>query len=689
MSPVRNNPDLSGCRRALRAGRISNGVSGKMKNKKILELETVIESMGDGISLSDANGHFEIFNSKMQEITGYTIEEANSCGDFSTLIYPDPKERQKALEGLKKIRRGKDHKVETTIRAKDGSKKALLVSTTLVGYKDRDMFLSVYRDITEREMIEDELLKSRERFIQVADIAEEFIWEVDTNGLYTYASPAVEKILGYKPEELTGKKHFYDFFAPDVREELKKAAFEVFARKDSFKHFNNPNLHKNGKTVIMETSGGPVMDKDGNLLGYCGADIDITERKKAEEELKKSKEKLEIQAWGQQKTNEAIKLLYKELDTMNKKLQQVDQMKSDFVSHVSHELRTPLATMREANAQLLEGMRGPLNEAQRRYMEISQRGVDRLTRIINNLLDLSRLDAGKIKLERKSVDITILARDVMESLLPQADQKKIKLEDELPPSLPETFIDPDRIRQVLINLVGNALKYTKEGGKIKLSAKRKEGSLEVSVIDTGMGIPDDYLDKIFERFERVSKIPIPGVGGAGLGLAICKELLDLHKGSICVESRVGKGSRFIISLPIYKEKDFLLDYLGEQIQEVKKIHSFLSLIMINVENCSQLKKKWGVKTMTQVQKQLEDLISSYIRDPMDKVIRYKEDTLALVMIGTPKKNGQAVAERLNAQTKKYKFKAKDKTVSLSLRFKEVTYPADGQTEDELIKAVEK
>lgn len=129
------------------------------------------------------------------------------------------------------------------------------------------------------------------------------------------------------------------------------------------------------------------------------------------------------------------------------------------------------------------------------------------------------------------------------------------LEDKLPPSLPETFVDPDRIRQIITNLVGNSLKYTKEGGTITLSAQTEEGSLEVSVIDTGIGIPAEYLDKIFERFERVSKIPIPGVGGAGLGLAICRELLDLHKGRICVESQVGKGSKFTITLPIYKEQE--------------------------------------------------------------------------------------------------------------------------------------
>lgn len=135
------------------------------------------------------------------------------------------------------------------------------------------------------------LQNSEERFRQIAESSGEFIWEVDVHGLYTYANPVVEEILGYKPDEIIGKKHFYDFFHPDIRDTLKKAAFEVFAKKEVFKNFTNPNVHKNGNTVILETSGLPVIDDKGNLLGYRGSDRDVTERKKAEDALRVSEEK--------------------------------------------------------------------------------------------------------------------------------------------------------------------------------------------------------------------------------------------------------------------------------------------------------------------------------------------------------------------------------------------------------------
>ena len=142
-----------------------------------------------------------------------------------------------------------------------------------------------------RKEVEKALQHSEERFRQVVESSGEFIWEVDVNGLYTYANPVVEEILGYKPDELIGKKHFYNFFHPDVMDTLKKAAFEVIAKKEVFRNFINPNVHKNGNTVILETSGSPVIDDKGTLLGYRGSDRNVTERKKAEDTLRESEEK--------------------------------------------------------------------------------------------------------------------------------------------------------------------------------------------------------------------------------------------------------------------------------------------------------------------------------------------------------------------------------------------------------------
>jgi sigma-B regulation protein RsbU (phosphoserine phosphatase) len=164
-------------------------------------------------------------------------------------------------------------------------------------YTERELkaicrFSEFYALAIQRYRAEEDLRYSEERFRHIAESAEEWIWEVDANGLYTYASPMVEKILGWKPQEIVGKKYFYDFFEPHSREQLKKAAFKFFSRKEPFKNFSNLNLHRNGEVVILETSGMPILDQIGNLIGYRGADIDVTERKLAEEELKKAHKEL-------------------------------------------------------------------------------------------------------------------------------------------------------------------------------------------------------------------------------------------------------------------------------------------------------------------------------------------------------------------------------------------------------------
>jgi len=161
----------------------------------------------------------------------------------------------------------------------DGKVFPMEISLSAGKLENKQFVIAVARDITERKQMEDTLRQSEERFREVAEHEQEWIWEVDAEGTYTYASPVVEKMLGYKPEEIVGKKHFYDLFQPDRREELKKAAFEVYNKKQPFREFLNFNVHKDGSVVRLSTSGVPMLDEEGNLRGYRGADIDVTNRK--------------------------------------------------------------------------------------------------------------------------------------------------------------------------------------------------------------------------------------------------------------------------------------------------------------------------------------------------------------------------------------------------------------------------
>jgi PAS domain S-box-containing protein len=258
----------------------------EMLTKTLNEQKNIMDTIPDIIYLLDMNGNLVKWNKRAEIVTGFSYEEL--AGKYVLDFFPK-QDKVTIIRAIQKAFEKGFSKTEGHLLRKTGAK--VLYEWTGVPFKDEQDeiigLIGIGRDITDRK-------KAEERFNQVAENAGEWIWEIDANGLYTYANHVVEKILGFTPEEIVGEKHFYDLFTPDVRMELKKAAFEVFHRKAAFKNFINPNIHKNGNIVFLETNGAPILDDKGNLLGYRGVDTDITERRKAEEELRQSENKYRV-----------------------------------------------------------------------------------------------------------------------------------------------------------------------------------------------------------------------------------------------------------------------------------------------------------------------------------------------------------------------------------------------------------
>jgi two-component system sensor histidine kinase BarA len=239
-----------------------------------------------------------------------------------------------------------------------------------------------------------------------------------------------------------------------------------------------------------------------------------------------------------------------ELQAANEKLKELDHLKSTFVSVVSHELRTPMTSIKGYVENLLDGLAGALTDKQTRSLERVKHNIDRLTRMINELLDLSKIEAGRLELHLAPIDVVDLVEDVVENYRATARQKSIMLRAVLHAPLPMVRADTDKLHRVLINLVHNAIKFTPEGGEILVEVgTRGADFVEVTVIDNGNGIPPNELDKIFDKFYWSKSAPVEA-RGAGLGLAIAKNLIELHGGSIRVESVLGKGSRFSFTVPV-------------------------------------------------------------------------------------------------------------------------------------------
>jgi len=279
--------------------------------KALLDSEALYKHLVDAfpdpiVILQD--DRYQLVNPAFTRVFGYTRQDMDKGLSFFELVQEH--DRKAVRQRYEDRPAGKQAPRTQTIDliAKDGTLVPCEISATMIQYRGHPADLVIIRDITERKRAEQALSDSEERLKDIAENALEWIWEVNADGKYTYASPVVEKILGYKPEEVLNK-HFYDLFHPEDREELTKGALQVFAKKQSFREFINRNVHKSGKTVWLSTSGVPILDEKGNLLGYRGADIDITERENTERAIRESEERYRMLF---QSANDAIFLMDKE-----------------------------------------------------------------------------------------------------------------------------------------------------------------------------------------------------------------------------------------------------------------------------------------------------------------------------------------------------------------------------------------
>ena len=239
----------------------------------------------------------------------------------------------------------------------------------------------------------------------------------------------------------------------------------------------------------------------------------------------------------------------RQLEVANERLKELDRLKSDFVANVSHELRTPLTAIKGAIDLLLREVAGPLNEKQTHYLARVRSNTHRLAGLINDVLDLSRIEEGKIELQAERVSLAGLVHEVVETLKPLATEREIVLQATIPESSLLVWADRDKITQILTNLIGNAVKFISTGGRVAVSATIDGEWVRVSVADNGPGIPLDEKDRIFDKFYQIADVGGAKPKGTGLGLAISKALVELHGGKIWVESELNRGSTFHFTLP--------------------------------------------------------------------------------------------------------------------------------------------
>ncbi|MBI4410901.1 MAG: PAS domain-containing sensor histidine kinase [Deltaproteobacteria bacterium] len=356
----------------------------------------------------------------------------------------------------------------------------------------------------------------------IIDNALDAVVMMDSSGRITFWNPQAEKIFGWSKKEVIGRKMSETIIPEKYRvahEKGLKRFLETGEGSVLNKRLELTALHREGHEFPVELTVTPTPAE--NAYQFSAFIRDITERKKAEEDLKKA----------------------------NEELVRLNRIKSEFTSMVSHELRTPLNIIKEGIDIVFDGLDGPLTPSQRETLDIAKNNVDRLGRLINNVLDYSRLEAGKIELALRKTNLNEVVGEVCHFFRRVVDKTAIDFVLHLPEKTVFGLCDADQVKQVLINLVNNSLKFT-ERGKIILRLSSTADEARIDVEDTGRGIPEEDQQKVFEMFTQAPYRGMWKTGGSGVGLAVCKLIMELHHGKITVESEVGKGSRFAVFFPL-------------------------------------------------------------------------------------------------------------------------------------------
>ncbi|MEP0917018.1 PAS domain S-box protein [Leptolyngbya sp. DQ-M1] len=493
----------------------------------------ILNSANYSIISTNIDGTILTFNTTAEQWLGYTAAEI--IGQTTPVLIHDWQEivqRSQVLSQelgeridpgfdvfIAKARRGTIDEHEWTYIRRNGSRFPVLLSITALKNAEDQItgFLGIASDITERKAAEEQL----QNLSKALESAIEAIARLDTQGQYVQINLAYAAMLGYQPEELLGAKWQQTVHAEDVA--VVEAAYQ--------------QMLEHGKA---ETEARAIR-KDGTIL---------------------DKQVVMVKAYDQQQQFNGNYCFVKDISERR----EIERMKDEFISIVSHELRTPLTSISAALDLLAEGVLQNQPEDAQQMLQIAANNTDRLVRLINDILDIERIESGKIVMTKQVCDAADLINQSVQAIQEIAEQAEITLS--VAPLTVRLWADPDRIIQVLTNLLSNAIKFSPPGSTIWLSAelitpealeadynqnKDQQGSsnlLLIKVIDRGRGIPSDKLESIFERFQQVDASDSRRKGGTGLGLAICRSILQQHEGQIWAESTLGMGSTFCFTLPI-------------------------------------------------------------------------------------------------------------------------------------------
>jgi PAS domain S-box-containing protein len=474
-------------------------------------LATSLEYVADAIEITDSKAKYLYVNPAFEKITGFTQQEV--LGQTPAALLRSGKHSAEFYqEAFESVSSGQIWNGLQVSKRKDGTlyDQEVTLSPILNAAGLLTHIVAVKRDITQRLQAEGRLREAERRWRTLLENMQLVVVGLDSLGRVEYVNPFFLELSGYTEAEVLGKDWFENFLPQYQKKQVRKCFQEILMQEFHI-HHENSILTKSGEERAIAWNNALLRNPQGEIVGTMSIGEDITER------------------------------------------QVMERIKDEFISVVSHELRTPIASIHGGLNLLSSGLIAPQSDKGRRVIEIASENADRLVLLVNDILELERLESGRIQLLKQPCDAADLMVNAKNILQVMANRAGITLS--VAPESMQFYADPERILQVLTNLLSNAIKFSAKGSTVWLTVEQQaeENCVLFTVKDQGRGIPADQLESVFERFHQVDASDSRKKGGTGLGLAICQSIVQQHGGQIWVKSALGEGSSFCFTLPLSEE----------------------------------------------------------------------------------------------------------------------------------------
>ncbi|MBU0497603.1 MAG: PAS domain S-box protein [Candidatus Thermoplasmatota archaeon] len=483
----------------------------------------LFENAHDLIQSVNPDGSFVYVNRAWKELLGYNEDEIVDLNIFD-IIHTEKKDH--CMETFKRIMSGENiDRVEATFKTKDGGKIDVEGSINC-RYMDGKPVSArgIFRDITDRKITEEKLRENEEKYSGFFKTSRDATFITSKEGRMIEGNDAMMELLGYKTKDELLKIGVSEHYE---NPEDRKRHIQIIEQQGYTKDYSVNLRKKDGRIINTLITSAVIKNKKGKVTGFQGTIRDITEKKRVEDKIRQQ----------------------------NIKLKKLDRVKSDFLNVTSHELRTPMSAIKGYIQMIMKQTLGNITEEQKKALNIVLRNTNRLDNLIQDILDISRLESGTMKFLPNPTDISTLAKEVVETMQSFADTKNIKIQLYLDNDLPTLTIDKDRIKQVIINLLHNAVKFSEPNSNIEVNGWVNSKRVELEVRDYGEGIPEREKEQVFKTFYQVDSGVDRKFGGAGLGLSISRGIVLAHGGNIWVADVEGKGASVQFSLPLKSVKN--------------------------------------------------------------------------------------------------------------------------------------